>query len=391
MRLFCRLLIGVALGLTVVPTVSAEERLCDTAHEDCRAPLLELIRNETVGIDVGFWFMEDTRYSTELIRRFEAGVPVRVVFDRRAFSQFGYDAARVPVQRMMDAGIPMRHKPGGGGIFHFKMMLFAGQNVVQFSAANYSGEAFVPEVPYVNYIDEVIYFTDDPEYVNSFKTRFDDVWTDTSLIANHANVSGTLTRHYPTYPISADLNFVPWQNFATRSVARYKAENAGIDSIMYRITDKRHSDQMIAAVGRNVPVRLISEPAQYRDGLRLWHSWNIDRMYMAGVQIRHRKHAGLTHEKLTLLRRPPRGSTNTTCSPRARGSTPGCRITSSVNGTTWGRLPRPSRSCRFLPTPLPSSRPPTRPPARRSASPCAGMPASGRTSTTSTSGRTRRR
>jgi phosphatidylserine/phosphatidylglycerophosphate/cardiolipin synthase-like enzyme len=302
MRLLWRLLIAIVLGLTVVPTVSAAERLCDTAHEDCREPLLELIRNETVGIDVGFWFMEDTRYSTELIRRFQAGVPVRVVFDRRAFNEFGYEAARVPVQRLVDAGVPIRHKPAGGGIFHFKMMLFAGQNVVQFSAANYSGEAFVYETPYVNYIDEVIYFTDDPEYVNSFKTRFDDVWTDTSLFANHANAAAPPVRHYPTYPISADLNFVPWQNFATRSVARYKAEHVGIDSIMYRITDKRHSDQMIAAVARNVPVRLISEPEQYRDPARLWHSWNIDRMYMAGVQVRHRAHAGLTHEKLTLLR-----------------------------------------------------------------------------------------
>jgi phosphatidylserine/phosphatidylglycerophosphate/cardiolipin synthase-like enzyme len=302
MQLFWRVLTGFAVGLAVVPSVFAGERLCDTAHEDCRAPLIELIRQETVGIDVGFWFMEDTRYSTELIRRFQAGVPVRIVFDRRAFNQFGYDAARVPVQRMADAGIPIRHKPGGGGIFHFKMMLFAGQNVVQFSAANYSSEAFVPETPYVNYIDEVIYFSDDPGYVGSFKTRFDDVWTDTSLFANHANVTGPLTRHYPTYPISADLNFVPWQNFATRAVARYKAESVGIDSIMYRITDKRHSDQMIAAVARNVAVRLITEPAQYRDPTRLWHSWNVDRMYMAGVQVRHRGHAGLTHEKLTLLR-----------------------------------------------------------------------------------------
>ncbi len=40
-------------------------RLCDPAYENCRTPLIELIRNETVGIDVGFWFMEDTRYATE--------------------------------------------------------------------------------------------------------------------------------------------------------------------------------------------------------------------------------------------------------------------------------------------------------------------------------------
>ena len=88
---------------------------------------------------------------------------------------------------------------------------------------------------------------------------------------------------------------------SSRIVARYKAETQGIDAIMYRITDKRHTDQMIAAVARGVPVRLISEPQQYRSLDKYWHSWNIDRMYMAGVQIRHRKHEGQSHEKLGLL------------------------------------------------------------------------------------------
>ena len=61
---------------------------------------------------------------------------------------------------------------------------------------------------------------------------------------------------------------------------------------MYRITDQRHTDAMIAAKKRGIPVRLITEPQQYRDPTRLWHSWNIDRLYMAGVQIKMRAHAG---------------------------------------------------------------------------------------------------
>ncbi len=77
----------------------------------------------------------------------------------------------------------------------------------------------------------------------------------------------------------------------------------GIDSIMYCITDQRHTNAMIAAVARGVPVRLISEPDQYRSEGKQWHSWNIDRMYMAGVQIKHRLHAGQSHEKLTILHR----------------------------------------------------------------------------------------
>ena len=287
--------------------VSASNRLCDPAYENCRTPLLELIRNETVGIDVGFWFMEDSRYAYELVKKRQAGVPVRVIIDARAFTSYGYAAAAAPVTTMKDAGIPIRQKTGTAGLFHFKMMLFAGQNVVQFSGANYSAEAFVPYVPYENYVDEVIMFSSEPGIVNSFKTAFDDVWTDVSTgsqrFADYANIAGTPVRHYPTFPIDPELQFSPWTSFASRSIARYKTEGTGIDAIMYRITDRRHTDQMIAAVGRGVPVRLISEPDQYRSTGKYWHSWNIDRMYAAGVQIRHRKHAGQSHEKLTILHR----------------------------------------------------------------------------------------
>jgi hypothetical protein len=54
-------------------------------------------------------------------------------------------------------------------------------------------------------------------------------------------------------------------------------------------------------VKRGVKVRVITEPLQYRDRNRLWHSWNVDRLYMGGVDVRHRKHRGLLHQKSTLL------------------------------------------------------------------------------------------
>src|SRR5829696_1662164 len=64
--------------------VHAQERLCDPAFEDCRAPLWSLIDNEKVGIDVAFWFMQDTSYANKIIAKFQAGVPVRVLVDPRA-------------------------------------------------------------------------------------------------------------------------------------------------------------------------------------------------------------------------------------------------------------------------------------------------------------------
>src|SRR5688500_10423263 len=93
-------LLAAALLASAARAEAQYNRLCDPAYEDCRAPLLQLIRNETVGIDVGFWFMEDTRYSSALIEKWKAGVPVRVVMDTQAVSQFGYDGAKIPLQLM---------------------------------------------------------------------------------------------------------------------------------------------------------------------------------------------------------------------------------------------------------------------------------------------------
>jgi hypothetical protein len=72
------LLLALPLG------AAAQERLCDTQFEDCRAPVLDLIRNERIGIDVAFWVMEEAQYVTEPVNRHNAGVPVRILVDQRA-------------------------------------------------------------------------------------------------------------------------------------------------------------------------------------------------------------------------------------------------------------------------------------------------------------------
>jgi phosphatidylserine/phosphatidylglycerophosphate/cardiolipin synthase-like enzyme len=354
---------------------AALDRLCDPAYENCRTPLLALIDNERVGIDVAFWFMEDNRYAAALIRRFRAGVPVRIIFDSDAITATG--TRRQILNDLAAAGIPLRDKTSGG-IVHWKMMLFAGQETVQFSAANYSAFAFTPVEPYVNYVDEVVYFTDKPSLVGSFKTRFDDVWTSTSGYRNYANVVIPLARTYPSFPIDSELNFVPWQNFSTRSVARYNAETKGIDTIMYRITDRRHTDAIVAARRRGVPARLITEQEQYRDPARLWHAWNVDRLYMAGVTVRLRAHAGLTHEKLTLLagqRMTVFGSSNWT-SPSASSQLEHNLFTTDPAFYEWARnhfdrkwnnLGPASETKPFVPLP------PDRPVLRRPANGAAGQ------------------
>ncbi|HEY2961895.1 MAG TPA: phospholipase D-like domain-containing protein [Pyrinomonadaceae bacterium] len=299
-----KLLGSIVLAVLILPPLSteAQERLCDPAFEDCRVPLWNLIDAETTGIDVAFWFMQDSSYATKLINRFKAGVPVRVIVDPRANPT--YDGNEAVLNQLKAAGIPMRYKVGDG-IVHWKMMLFAGQNKLEFSGANYSSNFFVPDAANTNYFDEAIYFTNDSSLIQSFKTKYDDVWTDTVLYANYANVTGPLTRKYPTFPINPDLNFPPSadasQDFLLRTQQNLNAETKKIDVIMYRITNSGYTDTTIAAVKRGVPVRLIHEPDEYRNPARQWDSWNVDRLYMAGVQIKMRKHLGLNHQKSVLL------------------------------------------------------------------------------------------
>ena len=299
-----RLLISLILALMLLTAVDtqAQERLCDTAFEDCRTPLWQLIDAETQGIDVAFWFMQDSSYATKLINKFKAGVPVRVLVDPRANPT--YAGNEEVLNQLRDAGIPMRYKLTDG-ILHWKLMLFVGQNKLEFSGANYSGNFFVPDSPNVNYFDEAIYFTDDVSLIQSFKTKYDDVWTNTADYGNYANITGPLTRKYPTFPINPELNFPPTadysQDFLTRTQQRLNAETQKIDIIMYRITNQGYADTTIAAVNRGIPVRLIHEPDEYRNLSRQWDAWNIDRMYMGGVQIKMRKHLGLNHQKSVLL------------------------------------------------------------------------------------------
>jgi phosphatidylserine/phosphatidylglycerophosphate/cardiolipin synthase-like enzyme len=293
-------LLGILVAIGVLSASPARaDRLCDPAGEDCRAILLNLIQKETTGIDVAFWFMEDARYSAELIRRHVAGVPIRVLVDTSANA--GHPVNAQILEQLRLAGIPMRRR-AVSSILHWKMMLFAGQGQVQLSGANYSPDALVASDPYRNYVDEAIFFTEDAALVRSFMQRFDDLWTDTTSYANYANIAGGLKRRYARYPIAPELNFPPLVSYRDRAVSAYNAESTGIDVTMYRITDRAHTDAIINAVQRGVRVRLLTEQLEYRNRARLWDAWNVDRLWMAGVEIRQRGHAGLNHQKSVLLR-----------------------------------------------------------------------------------------
>ena len=81
----------------------------------------------------------------EIIRRWQAGVPVRILMDPRANPDYPRNSDMIAAFRRGDSAAQAQ----GERDHHWKMMLFAGQNTVEFGSANYSPDAFVPQTPYI--------------------------------------------------------------------------------------------------------------------------------------------------------------------------------------------------------------------------------------------------
>ncbi|HKO55082.1 MAG TPA: phospholipase D-like domain-containing protein [Thermoanaerobaculia bacterium] len=306
MRLRNLLALLVVVSLSLLATLPAlaqsqfpGEELCDPGVQDCRQLLWSRIDAETVEIDVAFWFMFDTSLSGKLIDAKRRGVKVRVLVDNDASNT--YPANQPILDQLASNGIPMRDYKATDGIQHWKMMLFAGQGVVEFSAANYGGDDFVGSDPYRNYIAEAIFFCKTPSVLDSFKTRFDDLWMDDNLYGDYANIVRPLTRSYPVVAFDPELNFVPIQNYQNRLLPLINGEQQQIDAIMYRFTVREIADALIAAKNRGVPVRLITEQDQYRNSTFRWDAYNVDRIHKAGIPVKFRAHQGLMHQKSIIL------------------------------------------------------------------------------------------
>jgi len=297
----------VGLILTSSQSSRAQEWLCDPSFQDCYSPLLRAVQNETAGIDIALYWIELPELADAIINRYQVGVPVRIVVEPRASTSFSQN--QTILDRFKAAGIPMRYKLGEG-IIHAKMLLLAGQNKVVFSGSNFGDADVRPYSPYANYVDGAWYFSDDSAVVSSFKTRYDDIWTDTVTYGNYANITGSLIRKYETHAIAPSMNFLPnsdaSQDYGARTIALIDKENRKIDLTMYRITELSTCDALLRAVARGVQVRLLAEPNEYRfdasrTGAELTGPYNVDRLYAAGVQVRMRKHLGLTHQKSVSL------------------------------------------------------------------------------------------
>jgi phosphatidylserine/phosphatidylglycerophosphate/cardiolipin synthase-like enzyme/regulation of enolase protein 1 (concanavalin A-like superfamily) len=280
------------------PPLAPQERLCDPAFQDCRADILTYIQQETVAIDMAYWMMTDARYSNALVAAWNRGVKIRLLMDPRCAA--AHSACVAQNDQLRAAGIPMRQRQESG-ILHWKAIIFVGQGQIEFAGTNYAPFEMTPEIPWVNYTDEIVAFTHDSSLVQSFMTKFDDMWTSDTEFADYANVTRPLTRSFAVSPIDPELNFPPDESFRNRSVAAYDTEQQQIDVVMFRITDWAHPAAMLRAVQRGVPVRLITDETEYRNPSRLMDAYYVDLMHANGVTVRFDAHQGINHQKSVAL------------------------------------------------------------------------------------------
>jgi hypothetical protein len=313
-RLFHSVTFAVIVMLLAPGWALAQDRLCDTQLEDCRSPILNLINTEppSGGIDVAFWFIQDARYSSALVNAHKRGVPVRVLMDSRGMKAEDphSDVMAQILAQLVAGGVPMREKvpdpSDASKILHFKTFLFYAQNTVEFSKGNFTEAEYVPYSP-TNYSDESVFFTQDPRIVNSFKRRIDDLWTDATGFRNYANITAPLVRKCPLSDpacvIDPAMNFSPLQDFQVRAQGRIGLEPSGgqLDAIVFRMTDHLLPDAVIAAISRGVTARLIVDYSEYRNAARLGDAAHVDRLYMAGAQLKYANHGGIGHQATIIL------------------------------------------------------------------------------------------
>jgi hypothetical protein len=296
------MLVGLFLmlfSLTPPAPASAELFLCDTPYVSCRARLRSLIANEKVGIDAGYWYMRDLTVINQVIAKHKAGVPVRFMVDPSA--ETGHPGIMTAINYLKNGGVPLRRKIGRG-VLHWKFILFAGQHVAVFGAANLSSGEWECPNPLTTCRNENIEFEDDPDIVNSFKTTFDNFWVNTTLMTDYANVTPAHAgRRYATFPIDTRLSVQPYDAYSTRLIRLMDQETVGIDANVLRIELMSIVNALIRAHKRGVPVRVNTEYIEYREPKRPNVSFALDTLWINGVPLKWRANSGNNHEKVAVF------------------------------------------------------------------------------------------
>lgn len=307
-----RIFVALIFLLLALPrAASAQVQYCDSAHENCRAELLRLIRAETQGIYTIQWYTRDTGVVNELVQKHRAGVPVRFIVDRKSETATRTGVIR-QIYTMRDAGVPLREGPSK--YVHAKMFIFVGQRVIQFGAANLSQQEWIPTTSFRHYRNENNEVHPPSSLVDSLITIYEDLWTSNTYLRDYANMTDARReRIHPVYPRDPRWSVQPMEEFSARMNRLIDQEDAGIDVNVLRFESESMADALIRRHQAGVPVRVNTETSEYRTLGRPLVSYILDKLYAAGVPLKWRAHAGNNHEKVAIFhgqRVVARGSSN---------------------------------------------------------------------------------
>jgi phosphatidylserine/phosphatidylglycerophosphate/cardiolipin synthase-like enzyme len=315
--------LALALALSALGAIqaSAQERILfpaiKDANNDALVAIIQKINAEQVRVDVATWFLVEDSIVTALINKFNSGVPVRVIGDRvSVFEQTDLNT-RNNFLRLANAHIPIRIREFPRDfpeVMHWKCGIFVGQNTVEFGSGNWTTfelEAFST----TDFKDETAMFTNDPALVNGFLTKFDQMWADTTSFMDFPaayqlelgtpwTVPMTInrTRLEPDFPTNAPgMGWGQGPEVLNPILgAINNPATTTIDFVTYRLSVATVADALIARSKAGIPVRVFIEPTQYRN-IGYPEYWMVgattDRMWVAGIPIKQRVHAGITHMK----------------------------------------------------------------------------------------------
>ncbi len=323
--------------LTAVPAAGparADDQVYFSSSTNVTNILVQYINQETVRLDISSWYLSEHAISIAIANRFNAGVKVRIIGDRGSIFEADPNTKR-EYYWLASQGVPIRLRFNPTyfpEIDHWKAAIFVGQNTVEFGSGNFAPTELAP-IDAHNYDDESELFTSDPVLVGAFKTKFDQMWNDTtrepqSIVGNPpylkdwneactkeptGNCADYATQYpnpkpmiisaarlEPDNPIPADLIFGQGSGFNNRLAQEVNNENREVDVIAYRLEIDNLTQALLAKFRAGVPVKVIVDPQQYTNNTwpQFWltHA-NVDTLWAAGVPIIQRNHAGVTHMK----------------------------------------------------------------------------------------------
>lgn len=299
-------------------------RLCFSPREDCVGVLLSYLQSETQGIDIAIYHLYDTRISNLLVQKKNAGVKVRVLADRFAYT------IKPQHRREMDflasQGVEVRtnrHR----GLVHHKLTIMHGENLVLHGSMNYTSVASrkVTTDGVTQWNEETAFITNDDRFVTRFKERFDRMWENTDpnrkafqpftvgtvmASAEEDEANPPLTCYEDPVPDpkplpdARDLEvcFSPDQSCNTEVIAPIiRGESSRIDMFVFRITVSSVADPLLEKVKAGVPIRLVIERSQYNNPLYPSMTRILNDLWAANtrgnLKIRATAHAGSMHMK----------------------------------------------------------------------------------------------